>query len=159
MNTYLTVGQETLDRRKTLNHSNYSRHTLFVEAAGNAPLVSLNYDFLIPTKREKLKYSLALGLTHHFTDALDFVAAPQVNLLYGRSFMAEFGLGYTQPLSFVDNGVGVIRLGGRYQKRAGGMFYRLAFISVIAPQSDQVLLPGFGAGIGYTFRLKYYNSQ
>lgn len=131
---------------------NMNRNTLFIELGGNAPLISLNYDHIIPTKNGKFKYSLTFGTTHHFTKPLDFVLAPQLNTLLGRSLMAEIGVGFTIPVLFTEDWVWVPRLGGRYQNMSGGMFYRLAFTPTFSPYNQQLFFPMFGVSIGYTFK-------
>lgn len=124
-----------------------------MEIGGNAPLISLNYDYLIPTKKENIKCALTIGFTHHFTDPLDVLIAPQINTLIGRrNLMAEIGVGLTIPISYTQDWVWVPRFGGRYQKMSGGMFYRLAFTPIISPHSDPSIFPMFGISIGYTFR-------
>ena len=129
-----------------------SRSSIFIEFGGNAPLISLNYDYLILTKRENIKFAFTIGSTHHFNNPLDIVVAPHFNILIGRKLMAEIGAGLTIPISYIHDWVLVPRLGGRYQKKGGGMFYRLAFTPIISPHSDVSFFPSFGISIGYTFK-------
>lgn len=129
-----------------------NRSSLFIEFGGNAPLISLNYDYLIPTRKENFKCAFTIGLTHHFIGPLDIVFAPQFNTLMGRNFMAEIGVGLTIPILYTQDWVWVPRLGCRYQKMSGGMFYRLAFTPIISPHSNPSIFPMFGISIGYTFK-------
>jgi len=144
-------GQEQVERNP--NHSS----SLFVEFGGNAPLISLNYDYLIQTRKENLKYSFTLGATHHFNEPADFVVAPQVNGLIGRNLMAELGIGLTIPFSYLDDWVWIPRFGGRYQKMDGGMFYRIAFTPIVSSHSKASILPMFGISLGYTFKCSKRN--
>ncbi len=129
-----------------------NRSSVFIEFGGNAPLISLNYDYLILTKKENIKCAFTIGSTHHFNSPLDIVIAPQFNILIGRKKMAEIGVGLTIPISYIHDGVLVLRFGGRYQKMGGGMSYRLAFTPIISPHSDTFFFPMVGLSIGYTFK-------
>lgn len=129
-----------------------SRNTLFIELGGNAPHISLNYDYLIPTTIKNFKCALTIGATHHFNDFSDFVIAPQFQTLIGKKFMAEIGLGITIPIAYINDWVIIPRFGGRYQKKDGGMFYKLAFTPIITPYNNASILPMFGISIGYTFK-------
>lgn len=131
-----------------------NRSSIFIELLGNAPQISVNYDYLILTKNKNIKYALTIGTTHHFNNLHDFVFGPQFNTLIGRKLMAEIGLGVTIPLAFINDWVLIPRFGGRYQKMDGGMFYRLAFTPIISPASNTSILPSFGIAIGYTFKGK-----
>ena len=129
-----------------------NRSTIFIELGGNAPQISVNYDYLVLTKNENIKCALTIGTTHHFNNLHDFVFGPQFNTLIGRKLMAEIGLGVTIPMAFINDWVLIPRFGGRYQKMDGGMFYRLAFTPIISPESNTSILPSFGISIGYTFK-------
>lgn len=129
-----------------------NRSSIFIELGGNAPQISLNYDYLVLTKRENFKYALTIGSTHHFNNAYDFVFTSQFNTLLGRELMAEIGFGVTFPIAFINDWVLIPRFGGRYQKIDGGMFYRLAFTPIISPDSNTSILPMIGISIGYTLK-------
>jgi hypothetical protein len=128
-----------------------NRSSVFIEFGGNAPFISLNYDYLILTKKENIKCAFTIGTTHHFNNPYDIVIAPQFNILVGKKIMAEIGAGITIPISYISDGVFVPRIGGRYQKMGGGMIFRLAFTPIIAPNSNTSFLPMIGISIGYTF--------
>lgn len=127
------------------------KSSLFIEVGGNAPWVSMNYDYLIPTRIEKVKTSFTLGATHHFGSFSDFIVAPQLNVLYGNELMLELGYGAALPVAYMDEWVHVPRAGFRRQKRDGGMFYRLAFTPIISSRNQTAFLPMFGVGLGYTW--------
>lgn len=146
--SYQSIGQHKSEGN-TIN-----RNTLFIEFGGNAPLISLNYDYLIHTEKEILKYALTFGVTHHFNEPLDFVIAPQFNTLIGRNLMAEIGVGLTIPIAYSQDWVWIPRIGGRYQNTSGGMFYKLAFTPIISPHSNPSIFPMFGISIGYTLKSK-----
>lgn len=134
------------------NHNKFSRHSLFAEFGGNAPMVSINYDFRTPIKNDRISHAFTMGMTHHFENLKDFVAAPQYNLLIGKLLMAETGAGVTLPFLYLHNWVVIPRLGIRYQKPGGGMMYRLAFTPILSPGDSKVFLPMFGFSVGYSFR-------
>jgi len=151
LSSYNSFGQDQSDS----NANNGS--TLFIEFGGNAPLISLNYDYLIQTRKENFKYAFTFGATHHFNKPLDIVIAPQFNTLIGRTLMAEIGVGLTIPISYTQDWVWIPRFGGRYQKMSGGMFYRLAFTPIMSPHSNPSTFPMFGISIGYTFKCNRKN--
>ena len=146
ISSYNSFGQDKSDSNAI------NRSSLFIEFGGNAPLISLNYDYLFPTKNENFKCAFTIGSTHHFNNPLDIVIAPQFNALIGRSLMAEIGVGLTIPISYTQDWVWVPRFGGRYQKMSGGMVYRLAFTPIISPHSNPSIFPMIGISIGYAFK-------
>ena len=148
----LIIAQLTYYQSFGQDQSNSNASTLFIEFGGNAPLISLNYDYLMQTRNENLKYAFTFGATHYFNKLTDIVIAPQFNTLIGRTLMAEIGLGLTIPMSYTQDWVWIPRLGGRYQKISGGMFYRLAFTPIISPHSNPSFFPMCGISIGYTFK-------
>lgn len=131
-----------------------SGSSVFVEFGGNAPFISLNYEYLAQTRNEKVKCAAVIGFTHHFNDPFDFLIAPQYNVLIGRDLMAEIGAGVTIPISYIDDWIVVMRLGGRYQKTGGRMFYKLAFTPILSPNNDVLFLPMLGISVGYRFKCK-----
>lgn len=151
LSSYNSFGQDKSDSIVI------NRSSLFIEFGGNAPLISLNYDYLILTKKENFKCAFTFGSTHHFNNPLDIVIAPQFNTLIGRNLMAEIGVGLTIPISYTQDWVWVPRFGGRYQKMSGGMVYRLAFTPIISPHSNPSIFPMFGISIGYTFKCNRKN--
>lgn len=126
--------------------------SLFIELGGNAAILSVNYEYLTQTRRENVKSAFAIGLTHHFTDPLDFIVAPQYNLLIGNELMAETGAGITIPVSYAYQWVLIARFGARYQKMNQGFYYRLAFTPVISLRNEGAFLPMVGISIGYRFQ-------
>ncbi len=146
------LGTCNLFGQDNSNRIAINRNSVFIEFGGNAPFISLNYDCLIRTKKENLKYALTVGATHHFNDIFDILVAPQFNVLIGRNLMAEAGTGVTIPISYIEDWVYILRFGGRYQKIGGGMMYRLAFTPLISPHNEMIFFPMFGVSIGYTFK-------
>jgi len=143
-----SFGQDDSDSM----HNN--RSSVFIELGGNAAILSVNYEYLTQTRRENVKSAFAIGLTHHFTDPLDFIVAPQYSLLIGNKLMAETGAGLTIPVSYTHQWVLIARFGARYQKMNQGFYYRLAFTPVISLRNDMAFLPMAGISIGYRFQSK-----
>lgn len=136
-----------------------NRNSFFIEIGGSAPQISLNYDFLIFTKNENIKYALTIGSTHHFNNVYDFVFAPQFNTLIGKKLMAEIGMGITIPIAFINDWVLIPRFGARYHKNDKGMFYKIAFTPIISPKIKTNILPMFGVSIGYTLKRNIKNKK
>jgi hypothetical protein len=147
------------------NISTTKKNTLFVEAFGNGLLYSIGYDRLFfPEKTTKL--SLSIGVTPFIgqkqsTMKIDAWLSPQVNCLIGKDHNLEIGIGYTFLGFYIDyiNRPHLIfyRIGYRYQKTDGGLFFRIGFTpySFIdkAPgiNLDNPFMPWGGIAIGWTF--------
>lgn len=131
-----------------------SRSTILAELGGSAPQASIGFDYICPTGIPSLKYAFTLAMTHHFGAWDDFLIAPQLNLLYGQSWLIELGGGVTLPLAYLDDWVVIPRLGVRYQRPAGGWMGRLGFTPIFRLSEADVFLPSLGLGLGYTLKNK-----
>jgi len=172
------------------NIESSTRNTFFFEAGGNSPFYSLNYDYILKEK-EKWKLSGRVGLMYvnTFTQIKRQIIGMPLELSYlrgrERSFL-EIGIGFTtvydnyylagmyqstliiESEKINDLVLGpVLRLGYRYQKREGGLFYKigftpLAFIIVDLNKAERYkfknmekfAFPWLGAAIGWTLKGK-----
>ena len=109
------------------------RNTIFVEVGGNNLYYSISYDRLFPLGNgHKISAQLGIGLLTESHFWLPF----GVNYLYGRfNSHLELGLGSTiytidsESESFEGLLAPGLRIGYRYQKADGGMFFRAGFHS------------------------------
>jgi hypothetical protein len=134
------------------------RNSVYVEFLGSSPMYyNLTYDRLILGK-DKMRFSAALGVQYIFDleadGALnsDFSMSPQFNFLFGSKHYFELGIGAAFP--FVQRGVVFpFRLGYRFQKEEGGLFFKAAFTPIYFPDGffGMPFLPWGGLSVGNTF--------
>ncbi len=145
------------------------KNVLYLELAGSGLLYSFNYDRLLVVDRT-LRFSTTLSTW--FIPAIESMS--DFNYMVGTSLgfntllgtkkhFAELGinLAYMSMQDIDDNNFYTfylpIRMGYRYQKNEGGLFYRVSFmpiIPIIQDQDVQILYPvtpHFALGIGYSF--------
>ncbi|TXK48608.1 hypothetical protein FVR03_07880 [Pontibacter qinzhouensis] len=159
--------------------SNIKRNTVYVELLGNGGFYSLNFDRIL-VNRENWKIAGRVGVTYfnHFDNYSSQVAGVPLELSYLRGkgnhyFEAGLGLnpvyrsrynfnkelGKQHELNIWANA----RLGYRYQKREGGVFYRIAYTPILSktifskneshPSSTSWAMPvWFGLSIGKTLQ-------
>ena len=173
-----------------------ARNSVYAEVLGNAVGLSLNYDRIV-LKKEKISMSFCIGaatnpinfLGSAFFNKPKFVNSPLIygvpvscNMIYGRGnqhFEVGVGLtynqGYSMDINYLHEVVyysreifAVIRLGYRFQKKDGGLFWKLGFtpyflikdyivktdVPELSPSFISVpkVIPMGGIAIGYTFR-------
>jgi len=150
------------------------QHNLFVEIGGNSVyLYNLTYDCSYAfTEKHKIAVGAGVMYMPKFSwIVLDpiFGASVQVNFLYGKKHhYLETGTGISFPFAFeYYKNVWItnldffipMRIGYRYQRSDGGLFWKIAFVPCIAPIGDYFLgkvipIPSAGIAIGYTFKTK-----
>lgn len=129
---------------------NIQRNSFYVEILGNAGVISLSYERMLPLgKKTGLGFRVGVG----YAEALTVLG--EVNFLYGKfKNYFEAGLGYTNALNHPDQWA-TIRIGYRYQAKKG-------FLLRVAPMyiynferlnGNDDVFGGFwaGASIGYSF--------
>lgn len=151
------------------------KHTIFLELGGNGGFYSINYDRIMLTK-ESWKLAGRAGAMfyrsesdHLQSKSSTWFAVPlEVSYLRGRSnHLLELGVGVT-PLyhayatlesSHVKEVrlLPVARIGYRYQRNEGGMFYKAGFTPMAQFDKEEnsnqsCVLPWFGLAIGYTLK-------
>ena len=131
---------------------NRVQHTFSFEIFGGSVFYGLNYDLTFRiAERHKIATSLSLSHIPRFITSI----APQISYLFGRRHHLELGIGYAYCRLWNDD-VGnlyLMRIGYRYQRENGGLFWRIAFTpSINHPFTDLALAPGVNIGVGYTFR-------
>ncbi|MCX2740232.1 hypothetical protein [Pontibacter anaerobius] len=152
------------------------RNSFFLELGGNGGFYSLNYDRILMASGG---WSLAgrMGAMYYGTDSGGmeagrsvWLAAPlEVSWLRGRrNHRLELGLGVT-PLyqEYPEEGssqekelrlLPVGRVGYRFQRAEGGMFYKAGFTPMAQFNHEEaslgrgVFLPWFGLAVGYTLK-------
>ena len=148
------------------------KNTIFLEFMGNGFIYSVNYDRLFDVSK-KIKMSSRIGF--HFTNKFPFQYYRTISVpieisgmypFYGNKHFLEIGLGLTYLNSndlYTNHTEHVIafvpRIGYRFQKPEGGLFFKLGF----TPLYDWIVLnPNLkvfhhnwflsgGLGIGHTF--------
>lgn len=112
------------------------KNALFIELGGNGGIYSLNYDRILVNKA-RFRTSLRGGFALLPVDrTLDLIFVAEHNFLFGRErhfIESGLGLNYIRSLQFEagstnyvsEQGIGVLRLGYRYQERMDeGLFFR-----------------------------------
>lgn len=152
-------AQETKIKKNVVN----------VELAGSGLLYSFNYDRMLIID-EHMRFTANIGTWYfpHFESFSDFKymigGVAGFNTLLGKEkHFAELGinLSYMRMRDIDDFDYDMIylpiRLGYRYQKDEGGLFFRASFmpmISILQDADAEILYPvtpHFGIGIGYVF--------
>lgn len=155
------------------------RSTIFVELAGNGLFYSINYDRLLIAK-PAWRLAGRAGMMYYRSGKSDsestyglWVATPlELSYLRGKkNHFLELGLGLTPLLQnayeIPSNHevkfwevVPTARIGYRYQRRVGGIFYKVGFTPIAGLPSNKsyyyrdktVFTPWFGLAIGYTLQ-------
>jgi hypothetical protein len=136
------------------------KNSVYVELLGSSPLLyNVTYDRLL-SGEGKFRTSVALGFQYIFDREIDgflnsdFSMTPQFNLLFGRKHFFELGVGAAFQLGNAEAVVFPIRLGYRFQKDEGGLFFKAAFTPLYIPGDGfygYPFLPWGGLSAGYTF--------
>ncbi|MEM9324296.1 MAG: hypothetical protein AAGA85_01515 [Bacteroidota bacterium] len=165
------IAASTCQAQDESDDGTVARNSLFVEVMGTGTLVSLNYDRIL---LKKGPWGLAGRIGFTYTPIMeDFsdVGGPgipvEISGLYGkRNNFFELGFGAAYHYVFDDSDDNhllflVPRIGYRYQKPAGGFFFRAAFTPwipvVVDPEIDRfdpAWLPMLGVSIGHTLRVR-----
>ncbi len=135
------------------------KNSVYIEFLGSSPLLyNVTYDRLF-VGEGPIRLSAAVGLQYIFDRDIDaalnsdFSMTPQLNMLFGRKHYFEFGVGAAFPFG----GGGTVfpfRLGYRFQKEEGGLFFKAAFTPIYFPGDGifgSPFLPWGGLAAGYTF--------
>ena len=137
-------------------HIDKAKNTIYLEILGNAGyLYNISYDRLLYTK-ENNNISLGLGAQYLPSSDLssDYIlsVSPQINYLYGVKHYFETGLGFSYDFN-VGDFVVPIRIGYRYQKPDGGLFYKIGFTPFYINDllGSPALIPWGGLALGWTF--------
>ncbi len=154
------------------------RHTLFFELGGTAFFYSVNYDLILKqwnnfSINSRIGIMVLPEVSYNRNYSYSIALPMQLSGLYGKkNSKFELGIFLTQwtyipskfdKLYFDDkNEYGYhkgINIGYRYQKKQGGLFFRIYFLaSYFENGYDKnnflisYLLPWGGVGLGYTFK-------
>lgn len=135
-------------KSQTKDSAELKRGSVYIELGGNALVYSLGADFLF-MKKGMLKSSVSIGYTYMPGDFFGDVLSPGVNVFYGKVHNIEAGIGYSfMPNRHSADYAYPFRLGYRYQKDRGGLFFKAGFLLLI---SDNIV-PWGGLVIGYTLK-------
>lgn len=144
------------------------KETVFIELLGNGGWYSLNYDRVFFHKRRDA-LTWRAGLTYmpytNHTQSSEISLLGECNYLRGkRRHFLELGIGFTYWRVFrVDQHLDqeryinfylFPRIGYRYQKAEGGMFFRVGFLPGVLLDwgLEQRLSPFGGVSFGYTLK-------
>ena len=144
LNSFLSFGQ--LDSGMSLP----KRNSIYIEAFGQGLLNSISYDRLYRSSK-KIKSSVTAGVTIMPSIGIsDFYMGGQLSygFLYTiKNHHIELGLGLNFLMDQVENGVDYLgeegvetnyflyftpKLGYRFQRKQGGIFFRVTFTPLIA---------------------------
>ncbi|MBN2667857.1 MAG: hypothetical protein JXR60_01400 [Bacteroidales bacterium] len=145
------------------------KNTVSLEIAGTGLFYSFHYDRYIMLK-DNFRLSAEAGIMYiprieNFSDFTYIIGSNlALNLLWGKSkHYAELGFSYSyiDMLDYDSNHFSTfynpLRIGYRYQKDTGGLFFRVSFMPIFAIYQDpdvEILYsvtPHFGLSIGYSF--------
>jgi hypothetical protein len=171
MNSATTVELNTVknteDKQDTTNiKPKIAKNTFYVEALGNAPWGTINYDRLFILGQHR--FSFRIGCFYYSDKSLSSinstVYAIPIEINYIKTNRLEFGIGltyYNMPNDSRTLLLAFRLLSYRYQKPSGGMFYRSGLgisYKIIdfntAAKLEGNFMPIIGIGIGYTFKNK-----
>ena len=158
---------EELFSQELKNGGTIRKHSLFLEIGGNGVFYSINYDalFLLSTN---FGFSVRAGfsIAPPFLTGSDWglTIPAEFNVLLGKTKnFFEFGVGSTLIRSFAGRNTEfplVGRLGYRYQKTDGGLFFRIGINGILTKDYSGVyndlitkrFIPWAGISIGLTFK-------
>ena len=115
-------------------NSDYKKNSVYFELGGNGLFYSFGYDRLF-TISDISKFSLGSGIMYLLSEG-GILASPQINYLIGNKHNIEIGIGITLPIfistelnHYIDNfyWFNLYRVGYRYQKKEGGLLFRIGF--------------------------------
>jgi hypothetical protein len=150
------------------------KNTIFLELGGNSPFYSLNYDRIV-LEKPKLKLAARIGAmyvdnTNNFLSSIknhNYSLPLELSFLKGRNnHNLEIGIGATpyfrEYVEETRNDEFFIapfgRIGYRYQKENGGVFFKAGFTPIIRFKKDwesynpKYVYPWGGLAIGYTLK-------
>ena len=152
----------------------FKRNTLFIELGGNSPFYSLNYDRIIVNKINwKLAARIGAMYLYDNRSYLESIRNKNYSIPLELSFLKgknnhnlEIGIGATAFFKeYVettrDNFLSLAsfgRIGYRYQKNNGGIFFKVGFTPIIQFKKNmdsinpKYVYPWAGLAIGYTLK-------
>lgn len=152
----------TLMRVDTSSSNVVKAQNLFLEVGGAGLAISANYDARFHKERAGWGYRVGVGYFGSGGNTV-FTVPFQVNYLWGgKSSFLELGAGTTflnstgtnqgnskWEFDKVTGFIGTATIGYRYQPRAKGLNFRIAFVPILY---DEGLIPAGGVSVGYTFK-------
>ncbi|MGN6639130.1 MAG: hypothetical protein ACTHJ8_09485 [Mucilaginibacter sp.] len=152
----------TLMRVDTSSSNLVKAQNLFLEIGGAGLAISANYDARFHKERAGWGYRVGVGYFGAGGNTV-FTVPFQVNYLWGsKSSFLELGAGTTflnstgtnqgnskWEFDKVTGFIGTATIGYRYQPRAKGLNFRIAFVPILY---DEGLIPAGGVSVGYTFK-------
>ena len=152
----------------------FKRNTFFIEVGGNSPFYSLNYDRII-VKKINWKLAARIGAMYLYDNGnylesirnKNFSMPLELSFLKGKNnHNLEIGIGATPFFKeYVETtrdnffSLGSFgRIGYRYQKTNGGIFFKAGFTPLIRFKKDvdsinpKYVSPWAGLAIGYTLK-------
>ena len=135
-----------------------AKNTVYLELFGSAGAVyNITYDRIL-ISRDQNSLSAALGIQYFplgVTEEGDhsiYSISPQINYFTGKIHRFELGLGLAYDFNEESFAI-PFRIGYRYQKNEGGMFYKVGFTPVYTNVSiwNKTILPSGGIAVGWSF--------
>lgn len=140
------------------------RKSVFAEAVGNGPLLSLNYDMrLKPFRNDGLGFRAGFGLGENFlgppVEFNRYISLPlTVNYIMGKKRHGlETGIGLTPQIALADlennpqiRPLGFLNIGYRFQPYKEGLMFRATWTPFF--NSNGIEPAWLGASVGYSFR-------
>lgn len=134
------------------------KNTVYLELFGSAGAVyNITYDRIILSSGQN-NLSAAIGLQYFPLGVTEeenhniYSISPQINYFTGKIHRFELGLGFAYD--FYEGGfVFPLRIGYRYQKNEGGMFYKVGFTPLYSNDLfwHTTILPWGGIAVGWSF--------
>lgn len=173
-------AQDSLALKTDIALTKIARNTVFVEILGRGGLYSINYDRIVFCKK-KTKVIIRGGFSFIPLSHWDGLGGPwtvpmEMNLLIGKKHHFECGIGISYwygAFSYRDDHDRIMRsislwlvpqiIGYRFQKYQGGFFIKAdihgwfkiyEFNKQFNASYFATAGPGYGLGIGYTFKIK-----
>lgn len=171
-------------------NNKFIQHSLFVEFFGSsAQYYNITYDCAIAlNKKNRIAIAAGVGYIPPISEYTSIGISLQANYLYGQKHYLEIGTGITIPTIYYPTWLQYtytdgllydlvtsnwifstrdvlipVRIGYRYQKNNGGLFWKIAFVPLFSMKNthflDMPFLPSAGVAIGYTFKTNKKGNQ
>lgn len=137
------------------NYDDIKKNAVYFELFGNGIYYSIGFDRTL-LHVSNSGFSIAHGFSYLLKNNNLFLS-PQINYFYGEKHRFEIGLGLTYCILQKDETEYIFyRLGYRYQKQEGGVFYKIALTPFTVLEAAPgwnlpSIFPFMGFTIGWTF--------
>ena len=146
--------------KKEQNHfenKTFKKNSVYIELLGNGVIYSLGYERIFWSDNI-YRFSTMSGFSYYIWE---LYFSQQINLLIGKKNNFELGFGCTLPIvEPIQDGSNMsylffYRIGYRYQKEDGGMFFRIGFTPFsgrdLHPPKNWPVWPWGGITVGWMF--------